>query len=127
MSSIDNTDLFHSYIESVRKQKVKLYFKKNFFYVLYISILNPHSLHKAVAGNIIAVSDFHLTLIREILEKYCNGRRKSGGGRKNNEDLSLRLVLIHFPSTTEFQTSKKESPGRKCAACSRNERRETRC
>jgi hypothetical protein len=124
MGSVDRTDMLLSSIESIRK--TLKWYKKLFFHILDLSILNAHSLYKVVMGKNTPVADFHLTLIREILEKYCKERRKSGGGRRS-ENLPLRLMQRHFSSKIESTTSQKKSPTRKCVVCSKNnKRRETR-
>lgn len=116
MGSVDKTDMLVSSAESIRKG-VKWYYKKNplYFLVLDLSILNAHSLYKVVMGNITPLPISTWLLSWEILEKYCKAQRKSGGGRRSNEGLPLKLVQRYFPSTVGPQTSKKKSSMRKCS------------
>jgi hypothetical protein len=89
MGSVDRSDMLLSSKGSIRKN-VKWY-KKLFFHLLDLTVLNAHTVFNLVTEKNIPVADFQSTLIRDILEKYCKGR-----GRKS-ENLPLRLVQIHFP------------------------------
>lgn len=124
MGSVDRTDMVISSIESVRKT-VKWY-KKLFFHVLDLAVLNAHSLHTTVTGTKLPLATFHLMLIREILEKFAKQRRRSGGGRRSDEDTPMRLSQRHFPAIIEAAGVKK-FPTRKCIVCTKHKiRRETR-
>ncbi|CAF1289214.1 unnamed protein product [Adineta ricciae] len=118
MSAVDRSDMQISYVECVRKT-VKWY-KKLFFHLLDISILNSHILYKQKTGRTIHSCDFRLQLIRQIIETY--GKPKAPTGRPTTGDNPVRLIARHFPSLIP-STLTKQNPQRKCVVCAKTTRR----
>ena len=106
MGGVDKADMLLSSVGSVRKT-VKWY-KKLFFHILDMAILNSHSLYQTNSGKIVSLADFQLKLITQILEKYVdrtNNKRHAAPVSythldvykrqlPNNPSLQLRLGLV---------------------------------
>lgn len=72
MGAIDKTDMLLSWTECVRH--TMKWYKKLFFYIVDISLLNAYSSYKMVTGKYISLADFQLKLINELVLKYqCQG------------------------------------------------------
>ena len=116
MGAVDKTDMMITSIESVRKT-IKWY-KKLFFHMLDITVLNSHCLYNMQFGKNMTLADFQLTLIRQIIQKYhtpkTTGRKK---GRPSAGDQPMRLIERHFPSLVP-PTEKKKNAARICHVCS---------
>jgi hypothetical protein len=112
MGSVDRSDMQISYIECVRKT-VKWY-KKLFFHLLDISVLNSYILHKQKTGQNIQFCDFRLQLIRQIIEMY--EKSKASRGRPSSGDNRIRLIGHHFPSLIP-STSTRQDPRKQCVVC----------
>lgn len=121
MGSVDKTDMLLSSVECVRKT-VKWY-KKLFFHILDLSILNSYFIYQTKTGKNISVADFQLNLCREMLQKYYSSEMKKKGGRPSSGDDPLRLKERHFPKKIP-PTEKKMNPSRRCAIC-KPKRKET--
>ncbi|GLH12572.1 PiggyBac transposable element-derived protein 4 [Gryllus bimaculatus] len=75
--TVDCRDLIPSLIESIRTA-IKWY-KRYFFHLLDLSIFNGYALFKIATGKNVSMAQYHLSLIREITEKYCKGLKEDGG------------------------------------------------
>lgn len=125
MGSVDKSDMLLSSIESVRKT-IKWY-KKVFFHLLDLAVLNSYQLYKTKTGENIPLSVFQLNLVKKIIEKYHTPlARTSGGRRAENAECDLRLTERHFPSHVP-PTTYKTNPSKRCVVCEKQKRRkETR-
>lgn len=123
MGAVDRTDMLQSSIESVRKT-VKWY-KKVFFHLIDMSLLNAQSVYKMKTGKNVSIADFQLLLVREILEKYHIDPPRPSTKRTADQDSPLRLIGRHFMSHLKKDTNNKQSRKR-CVVCSKKKiRRET--
>lgn len=129
MGAVDKTDMMVTSVECIRKT-VKWY-KKLFFHLLDITLLNSQCLYNVKFGKNISLADYQLALIREIIQKYhiprTTGKKK---GRPSAGDQPLRLKERHFPSLVP-PTEKKKNTVRYCHVCSNSslapkKRRESR-
>ena len=96
MGSVDRVDMVLSTLNSSRK--CLKWYKKVFFHLLDISVCNSYVLYQSVTAKKLKYNDFHLSLIKQILQKYPQIRKHSGGGKRNIENLPFRLMDRHFPS-----------------------------
>jgi hypothetical protein len=119
MGAVDKTYMQISFVESVRKT-VKWY-KKLFFHLMDLSILNAYILFKLKHSKTIPFGDFRIQLIREIIERY--GQPKGPTGRPTIGDNPIRLTARHFPSLVP-STSTRKAAQRYCVVCSHTSRRE---
>ncbi|CAI6353341.1 unnamed protein product [Macrosiphum euphorbiae] len=119
MGSIDKTDMLLSSVECVRK--TSKWYKKIFFHLIDLSILNAFSAFKTVTGQNMPVANFQLEVIRQLLEKY-GGNTVSPRGRPCTKDQPFRLSARHFPSDVKKLESGKVQR-RKCIVCTRNNKR----
>uniref|UniRef100_A0A1B6GCG2 PiggyBac transposable element-derived protein 4 C-terminal zinc-finger domain-containing protein n=1 Tax=Cuerna arida TaxID=1464854 RepID=A0A1B6GCG2_9HEMI len=87
-----------------------------------MTILNAHALYLCKTGNKPTLSQFHLELVRQLLEKYLEPRRIRKGGRPSG-DTPMRLTMRHFPKYIPA-TEKKAGPCRPCVVCKFTQRRE---
>lgn len=121
MGSVDKSDLLLSSVESVRKT-VKWY-KKLFFHLVDLSLLNSHVLYKTVTGKNISILDFQLQLVKQILEVYHVPQTDSRSGRRSADgDNPMRLTERHFVSLIPA-TQKKKTTQRKCVVCAKHDKR----
>jgi len=122
MGPIDKTDMLLSSVECVRRT-IKWY-KKLFFHLIDLSLLNAYSAYKTCTGLKISLADFQFQLIREIFTKYAT--QKQNICRRSNTYLPERLQGRHFPSIVP-PTSKKSKPQRRCLVCQNkhNKRKDT--
>ncbi len=107
MGIIDQSDMQISFSESIRKS-IKWY-KKLFFHMLDLSMLNVYILYKEKNQTSLELTDFRLEVIRQIFEKY-GSQQHSRRGRPSAEK-PLRLTARHFPEITG-------GAKRKCIVCS---------
>jgi len=126
MGAIDKTDMLLSSVECVRKT-IKWY-KKLFFHLIDLSLLNAYSSYKTVTGKHLSLASYQLQLIREILTKYSKKSASNKTGHPHSRDtvIPMRLSDRHFP-TTVSPTSKKINPQRRCYVCQKlkNKRKDT--
>jgi len=90
MGSIDKTDMLLSSVECVRK--TSKWYKKIFFYLIDLSILNTFSAFKTVTGQNMPVANFQLEVIRQLLEKY-GGNTYSNPQRKTMYKRSIISII----------------------------------
>ncbi|XP_072159136.1 piggyBac transposable element-derived protein 4-like [Bemisia tabaci] len=114
MGAVDKTDMLLSSIESARKT-IKWY-KKVFFHLMDLSVLNAHVLYKTVTKKKISLHNFRLNLIEQLIEEHKVANLTPKGGRKSSE-MPTRLIDRHFPSQIP-PNPKKQAPTRVCHVCS---------
>ena len=123
MGGVDRSDQRASPNQCVRKC-VKWY-KKLFFYVLDMCIVNCYLLHVEVTGARLTLLDFRLKLVAALLESSALPayRRR---GHPRSLDSPARLLRRRFPSYLPA-TEAKERPQRRCIVCSsKGNRKDTR-
>lgn len=125
MGAVDKSDMLLSSTECVRK--TMKWYKKVFFHLLDCTVLNCYQLYKCNTENKIALENFHLDLVKQIIAKYhtpISTRRV--GRRVKDQNVELRLTERHFPKILP-STDKKKNAAKRCYVCSKNnKRRETR-
>ncbi|XP_008184865.1 piggyBac transposable element-derived protein 4-like [Acyrthosiphon pisum] len=114
MGAIDKTDMLLSSTECVRR--TLKWYKKLFFHIIDMSMLNAYSAYKTVTGKHISLADFQLTLINEILQKYKSSVKTTPSKGKKIISTDSRLSERHFPDLIPQTSSKKQR--RKCFVCS---------
>lgn len=90
-------------------RKTVKWYKKLFFHMLDLSILNAYILYKQKKGITLELIDFRLQVIRQIFEKY--GAQRDPRRGRPSADKPLRLTGRHFPSLTG-------GGSRRCIVCS---------
>lgn len=125
MGSIDKTDMLLSSVECVRK--TLKWYKKIFFHLIDLCILNAFSTYKTVTGKVMSLANFQLELIRQLLEKYSSPTKSPNSrGRPTSKDQPFRLTGRHFPSDVPTTNTGKANR-RRCAVCiKKNKRTDTR-
>ena len=108
-----------SFSESIRKS-VKWY-KKFFFYLLDITLLNACLLPKLKGSHAMQLGDFHLQIIRDIIQQY-DSQRAVTRGRPSSPIVPLWLTARHFILLIPA-TNTQPAPMRKCVVCSNTVRR----
>lgn len=89
MGAIDKIDMLFSSIECVRR--TMKWYKKLFFHIFDMSVLNAYSAYKTVTGKHISLADFQLQLIRELILKYqCNSARATNRKQNYRNPLTTR-------------------------------------
>lgn len=68
MGAIDRSDMMISSVDCTRK--TTKWYRKLFFHVLDISMLNAHALYKTQNAKHKLFPDFHLEVIRQLLQRY---------------------------------------------------------
>lgn len=119
MGSVDFVDIVLSTLNSFRKC-VKWY-KKFFFYLLDISLYNSYVLYQSITGKKLKYNDFHLSVIKQILQKYPQNRKQADDGKRNIENLPFRLTDRHFSS--KILNAACNLRRRKCVVCRKHKRR----
>ncbi|MGH0123250.1 UNVERIFIED_CONTAM: hypothetical protein FKN15_011715 [Acipenser sinensis] len=95
MGSVDKSDMQISFVDCARKS-LKWY-KKLFFHLLNMAVLNAFILHKTASKKTVTFSKFRHNLISYLVEKYHTPRKSSSGGRPSSYKLT-RLTNRHFPN-----------------------------
>src|ERR1700722_8913503 len=107
MGLVDKSDIQISFSESVCNM-IKWY-KKLFFHMLDVSMLNAYIPYKEKKQVALQFTDFRLQVIRPILDKYGSQRDPRRG--RPSTDKPLRLTARHFPSLAS-------GGKRRCIVCS---------
>ncbi|KAJ8927974.1 hypothetical protein NQ314_019500 [Rhamnusium bicolor] len=124
MGAIDKTDMLLSSTESVRK--TIRWYKKVFFHLLDLSILNAHVIYKMKTGENIPLLQFQIKLIKEIVEKYQKFKPRASSSKNIGQDAPMRLVARHFPSHVEKNEKKNKLMAKRCVVCRKHKiRKET--
>lgn len=115
MDSIDKSDILFSSFDRL-KSTIKWY-KKIFFHLIDLSVLNAHSLYKTTTGNYSTpLADFQLELIKEILQKYSRIQTSTLKQVRRSKELPPRIKAPHYPS--ECPPTPSGIRGRKrCVVC----------
>ncbi|XP_060862212.1 piggyBac transposable element-derived protein 4-like [Metopolophium dirhodum] len=119
MGSVDKTDMLLSSVECVRKT-IKWY-KKVYFHLIDMSLLNSYSAYKQVTGKNPPLADFQLTLIRQIMDRYKSTVKSPKLYRKKDDEL-LQGKKKHFLSEVQ-STAQGKFARRRCVICSINKKR----
>lgn len=111
-------------LSTINSRKCLKWYKKLFFHLLDISLYNSYILYQNATDKKQKYNDFHLSLVKQILQKYPQNRKKVDSGKKYVENLPFRLVDRHFPSKI---TQAGNLRRRKCIVCAKHKkRRDTR-
>lgn len=124
MGSINKTDMLLSSVECECVRRTIKWYKKSFFHLIDLLLLNSYSAYKTCTGLKISLADFQFQLIRQIFTKYAT--QKQNVCRRSNTYLLERLQGRHFPSILP-STSKNSKPQRRCLVCQNkhNKRKDT--
>jgi hypothetical protein len=79
-----------------------------YFRLLDYSLLNAHVLYKVKTGENISLAQFHLTLVKQIVEKYFKEAPRTSNKRGLDGDNPVRLVARYFPSRLPKQQNGKQ-------------------
>lgn len=102
-----------SFSECVRKT-IKWY-KKLFFHIMDMTLLNAYIMYKEKPGKRLKFLDYRLEVVREIVHKFGN-MKKEGKGRPSLSSAPLRLTERHFPSRLQ-PNGKQAIRRRACIVC----------
>ncbi|KAG5863717.1 hypothetical protein JTB14_034448 [Gonioctena quinquepunctata] len=92
IGGVDKTDMLLSTTETVRKC-IKWY-KKVFFHLLDLAVLNSHVVYKMKTGENIALLDFQRQLVKSIIDKHRKVIPKSySSNRPAQAHSSLRRII----------------------------------
>jgi len=87
------------------------WYKKLFFNLIDMSLLNAYSAYRTVTGKYISFADFQLNLINELILKYQIKDVKETNRRKKPMDTledRLQLDAKHFPELVPLIPTKKK-------------------
>lgn len=114
MGAVDRSDMMLSSIECLRK--TLKWYKKLFFHLIDISLINAHGLYRTHSGKNISLADFQLTVTRQIIEQHLPPKVHPKGGRRSANETPLRLTQRHFPELVP-PTEKRKNAMRSCRVC----------
>ena len=123
MGGVDRTDMLLSTTESVRKT-IKWY-KKVFFHLLDLAILNSHAVYKMKTGENIPLLEFQKVLIKTLIEKYRKVKPRTSGSRPYDGHSPLRLIERHFPSTYPSKPETNKKILKQCIVCAKQGKRKS--
>lgn len=122
MRLVDKADMLISNIQCVRKS-LKWY-KKLFFHLLDMAILNSYYMYLVKTGRKPPLLDFSLTVIRQMIVRFGRPTHTARPGRSSYALANpIRLTARHFPSAVPT-TAKNSRPRRMCHVCRHTTRRE---
>ncbi|XP_065302057.1 piggyBac transposable element-derived protein 4-like [Dermacentor albipictus] len=121
MGAVDKVDMVVTVTGTVTRKCMKWY-KKYFFHLLDITILNSNLLQITASGKKRSMADFRLELVRQLIEKYHEGNSKPKGGRPSKGEDPTRLTARHFLSLIP-PTTAKQNPTRVCRVCANTQHR----
>ena len=108
------------------ERKTKKWYKKLFWRVVGISLVNAFAVFKKVSGNNPEQQDFCLQVVKQLLlEAEAQVLRPNRGRRMENQQAQRLLPGAHFPEYVP-PTPGKEKPCKRCEVCSSFHRKETR-
>lgn len=87
------------------------------------SVLNAHAIFLCQSGKKPTLQQFHLEIVRQLIEENFEPRSQKKGGRPSHGQQPARLTDRHFPSYVP-PTEKKAAPCRQCLVCKNTVRRE---
>lgn len=119
MGSVDKSDMQLSFAECIRKT-IKWY-KKFFFHLLDLSVLNSSILHQMKTKEKKSLGQFRNEIVRGIIQKYCKdlGTRR----RVTLGPHPKRLIDRHFPALVPPKNGNKNRQ-RNCVVCSQSTRKD---
>ncbi|KAJ8940786.1 hypothetical protein NQ314_010596 [Rhamnusium bicolor] len=123
MGGVDRTDMLLSTTESVRKT-IKWY-KKVFFHLLDLAILNSHAVCKMKTGENIPLLEFQKILRKTLIEKYRKVKPRPSGTRPYDGHSPLRLIERHFPSTYPPKPETNKKILKQCIVCAKQGKRKS--
>lgn len=121
MGGVDQSDMLLSSTESVRKT-VKWY-KKIFFHLLDLSVLNSHIVYKIKTGKNINLLDFQRELVKALIAKYKTVQPRSSTRRAEHGHSPLRLIERHFPKMYARNPESNRITLKRCVVCSKHMKR----
>ena len=121
MSAVAKIDMILSSLYRVRKSTK--WYKRYFFRLLDLAIYNVYILYKSANNKTGTFENFHLLLIKDILQKYPPCRVEAKGGKVHSDDLLFRLTERHFPTSYVTKENNKHSSRRRYAICVKHNRR----
>ncbi|XP_023213047.1 piggyBac transposable element-derived protein 4-like [Centruroides sculpturatus] len=101
---------------SLARRKTKKCYKKFFFHLLDITILNSFIIYKK-CGHDITHLKFRLELIKDLIDHHLRRTCKKTNFKSMRTDMSLRLVGKHFHS---YNSQSGRHVYRRCVVCSAN-------
>ncbi|XP_022904015.2 piggyBac transposable element-derived protein 4-like [Onthophagus taurus] len=113
MGAVDRTDMMLSSTECVRK--TLKWYKKLFFHILDLCVLNSHALFLTQHPEKLALADFQLSLTRQLLERYNIPKTIQTKFTPSNLQ---RRTAWHFPTTVP------NNKVRRCIVCSQSKIRD---
>ena len=122
MGAVDRTDMMLSSLECVRKSFK--WYRKFFFHLLDITILNSHALYNIKTGKNMSLANYQRDLIREMLNKFHVPIPTTASGRPSAGDEPLKWLSERHFLTPVPPTLKKTNPTRHCHVCSNTTQRE---
>lgn len=114
MGGVDKTDMRISFVDCTRK--TLKWYKKVFFHLLDMMLLNAHTLYEVNSGKKVSFSKYRLEVVRQIIQEFHTPRPSPRGGRPSNET-PLRINAIHYPSFVPQATKKGDKTQRQCHVC----------
>ena len=90
MGAVDKIHMILGSLDCVRK--ITKWYKKYFFHLLDLAIYNAYILYKSANNKTGTFENFHLLLIKHILQKYPPRRVEAEGGKVHSDDLPFRLT-----------------------------------
>ncbi|XP_069685025.1 piggyBac transposable element-derived protein 4-like [Periplaneta americana] len=107
--------IFETYLSE--KKKMHKWYMKIFRKLLNAAALNTMVLYKQNTGSTIDLLAFRITLVEEILKKFCDAEKKTLGRHASDNTVS-RLKGRHFIRKI-LPRGKKSRPQRRCVVCSK--------
>lgn len=120
MRLVDKADMLISSVQCVRKS-LKWY-KKFFFHLLDMVILNSYYMYLIKTGKKPPLLDFSLSVIRQMIIRFGTPTHSARPGRSSALANPIRLSARHFPSAVP-PTATSTKPRRKCHVCRHTNRR----
>lgn len=114
MGLVDKADMQISFNTSSRK--TTKWYKKLFFHLLDVTVLNACILFSLKTGKKTSLGDFRLKVISQLLQEFAPGRVGSSPGRRPIGPIPVRLSARHFPDYIPA-TENKPKPRRACNVC----------
>ncbi|KAF2893788.1 hypothetical protein ILUMI_12384 [Ignelater luminosus] len=116
MGGVDRVDQ-HLADYTLPRKRGKKYYKKIFFHLFDLALLNSFVLYSKTGGTKTAL-EYRMDIVKLIMEKYNHSEFCSATGRPSVTPTPLRLTGRHFPKYIPG-TEKKNNPTRQCAICAR--------
>ncbi|XP_040072194.1 piggyBac transposable element-derived protein 4-like [Ixodes scapularis] len=112
MGLVDKVDMQLSFTESIRK--TLKWYKKFFFHLLDMSLLNAFLLHRERSASKITFAEFRRRVVYQLVEEHHTERRK--GGRPSGDN-PTRLTARHFLERVPQTSAKGSRTQRRCHVC----------